>query len=337
MNSFIPKQFAGKISFSENEDLSEKVTAAASVISIENILNTLKNSLFESLGQALRIFGGVFAMITVSAVFGIYQKSFGNKFEICQQVCVLCLVLNLFYCMTPIIDNTQQACQNICIVSQSLIASLCSLSVMGGEIIGSVVADSGAMLVISIIQIVCTNFIYPLMRACLVISCCSGLCQSLNLKGVSAFIKSVCSWGLGSMTTLFSCVLLLQKSVTLSADGFNIKLSKFALTSIIPVVGGMVGESLRTVLGSIGVIKSTAGILGISSIIYMVIPPLCAVLIYKLTVLACAFLSRAVGLPKQSELLYEVNGMLNILNSVIICVSLTFIIACAILMKSVNV
>ncbi len=336
-NEFVPEKMQGEFVFTEEDDISSKVNKAASVLSIENILNSVKNAFMDSFGYAIKSFSAVFGLIIISSVMGIYKSSFGDKFRICESVSVLAFSALSFMIFTRLFDSTQYYAQRLCLVAQSLFATMCGLSFMGGELIGAGITDGTVMLIISIIQGVSVNILLPVIKICLVLSICSSLCTSLNLKGLVSPVKTVCGFGLGAMTTLFSAVLFFQKSITISGDSLNLRLSKFALSSLIPVVGSMVGESLRTVLGSVSIVKNITGILGISCLVYLVIPPVCNILVYKICLLICGFVSKIMGLSKQSEMLYDINGVLNVMNSLLICVSLTFIISCGIMMLSLNV
>ena len=67
------------------------------------------------------------------------------------------------------------------------------------------------------------------------------------MNGLCELIAKAVKWILGFCMTLFTGLLTVHSLVTASADSAASRAVKFAVSSFVPVVGGALGEALRTV------------------------------------------------------------------------------------------
>jgi len=136
------------------------------------------------------------------------------------------------------------------------------------------------------------------------------------------------------MFSIFGFTMYLQTVIASSADNYAYRSVRFASGVFIPVIGNMLGDASRTVLGSIGVIKSVVGAIGVTAVLSVVIPPLVLVLLYKFALLGCAILSRVLGCERESRFLYELNGIMNVLMALVIGVAVVLITAIAVFIRT---
>lgn len=71
--------------------------------------------------------------------------------------------------------------------------------------------------------------------------------------------KSSVVWALGIVLTIFVGILSLEGTLTSSVDGITIKTTKAVVTSTIPVVGKLLGETVDAVLGCSNILKNAIG------------------------------------------------------------------------------
>ena len=97
--------------------------------------------------------------------------------------------------------------------------------------------------------------------------------------------------------------LSVQTSLSAGADGVAMKSAKMLAGRAIPVVGGAVGDTLRTVAGSIVYLKSTVGAVGILAVALVLLPPLCTVVLYRLGIIAASACADLLGCSTEGKLL----------------------------------
>ena len=84
--------------------------------------------------------------------------------------------------------------------------------------------------------------------------------------------------------TLFVTVLTLERSFTATVDGVTAKTTKAAVSTLIPVVGKILGDATDAVIGCAGILKNAVGFVGI-----IVIFGICLLPIIKLTILTITY------------------------------------------------
>ena len=132
----------------------------------------------------------------------------------------------------------------------------------------------------------------------------------------------------------FTGLLSIQTQLQTGADTLAVKGLKFGASKFIPIAGGMLSDSIKTVTSSVTAIKSVAGVAGIVVIISTVIPPLCVLITTKtFFALLCAF-AKSTAQEKAHSFLESATGVLNILLSLTIASSVAFLMVFAIFMKS---
>jgi stage III sporulation protein AE len=132
---------------------------------------------------------------------------------------------------------------------------------------------------------------------------------------------------------VFSGILSLRALLASGADNLALKGLKFSAARLIPIAGGMISESLKTVIATVGYIKSVTGIGGVVFIIYTVAIPLCAVITSKLCLFLLSAVAKSANLEKSASLFDGLQGCLNILSALLLGVSVSFIISIGLFIK----
>ena len=93
-----------------------------------------------------------------------------------------------------------------------------------------------------------------------------------------------------------------------AVDGAAVKVTKAAISGVVPVVGGIIADATETVLAGAGLLKNTVGIFGMLGILAACAYPFLQLgvqyLLYKLT----AYLASAVGAPALCKLIDGLAG-----------------------------
>ena len=126
------------------------------------------------------------------------------------------------------------------------------------------------------------------------------------LSGLAEGMKKMITWVLTTALVLFTLYLSIVKVVAGNVDGAALRITKTAISGMIPVVGGVIAEASETILVGAGILKNTVGIFGALSILAICAFPFFQLgiqyLLYKLT--ACC--SMVIG---QTRLCKLVQGL----------------------------
>lgn len=170
----------------------------------------------------------------------------------------------------------------------------------------------------------------------MVLSIASNLSDKIQIGNLAKFLKSGVVWFLGFIITIFVGVLSLEGTLTSSVDGLTIKGIKTVATSVIPVVGKALGDSVDTVLGATSLIKNSIGFVGI-----IIVLGICILPIIKLAVLSVMYsLVSAVSEPladkKIVDVISQMAGVFKVLLGVVFFLAVLLIIGIALTLKISN-
>lgn len=118
-----------------------------------------------------------------------------------------------------------------------------------------------------------TSVLMPGIRVYLVVSMVSCASGEDLLKRMADFIKGSSTWFLKTLMIVFTTYLSLSGVVSGTTDAAALKAAKVTISSVVPVVGGILSDASEAVLVSAGVVKNAAGIYGILAVLAVFLRP----------------------------------------------------------------
>ena len=133
------------------------------------------------------------------------------------------------------------------------------------------------------------------------------------LKNMRDFAKGLISWCLKTTLTVFTTYMAITGVVSGTTDAAALKATKVTISSVVPVVGGILSDASEAVLVSAGLMKNAAGIYGILAILAVCLRPFLKIgvhyLILKLTAALCALF----GTKRLTELVGDFSTAMGLL------------------------
>ena len=303
-----------------------------------NIFNNILNIFGREIKTAISNIGIIMIVIIIHSMLVTISETLGNKSVsqvayFVQYIIIVTLVLSNF---SDIINMVKEAIINLVGFSNSLIPLLITLMLTTGAIVSAGVVKPVLLILINFIGNFITNFILPLVIIGTVLGIVSKISNKVRIDKLAKFMKSLGVWILGIVMTLFVTVLSLEGTITQTVDGVTAKTAKAAVSTVIPVVGKILGDATDAVIGGAGIIKNAVGFIGI-----LVISGICISPIIKLILLSFAYyIASCVCQPIADEkvigLLDSIGDTFKILLAIIFCVSLMLIIGLTIVIKVSN-
>lgn len=303
-----------------------------------NLFNNLLNLLGRETKTAVSNIGIIMIVIVIHSILVNISESLGNKSVsqiayFVEYIVIITLVLNNF---SDIINMVKEAIVNLVGFSNNLIPLLITLMLTTGAIVSAGVIKPVLLILINFIGNFIADFILPLVIIGTTLSIVSKISNKVRIDKLAKFMKSAGVWILGIIMTLFVTVLSLEGSITETVDGVTAKTAKAAVSTVIPVVGKILGDATDAVIGCAGILKNAVGFVGI-----IVIAGICLVPIIKLTLLSFTYyiascICQPIADEKVIGLLDSIGDTFKILLGIIFCVSVMLIIGLTIVMKVSN-
>ncbi len=222
------------------------------------------------------------------------------------------------------------AMESLSAVMGSLLPVMGSLYVFGGNAATGAASASGFSLFLSLLSVVCTKVLLPLLRLGFVFALAGALPEGANLSSVNNLVRNTATTLMAFLFTLLGFALYLQTSIAAASDSFAARSVKFAGGVFVPVIGGILGDAARSVAASVAVIKGSVGGAGVVLVLSAVLPPVLAVLLYKLVFLCCSAAAKALGCENEARLLQDLSGLLGVLLALVIGAGVVCIIGLAV-------
>ena len=207
----------------------------------------------------------------------------------------------------------------------SLIPVSTLLFSMGGNVSTAVVNSSGLTVLVTITNAIIQNAVLPILEICLGLSIGGCLSKQDGILKITSSVKKLFTTVLTATMTVFSIFLIYKTNLSASADSFAARTIRFA-GSFVPVVGSVLGESVRSVMGGVSMIKNSVGFIGIIITVTITLP----VVLFLFGKILCMNISMGlgslVGCDEQTKIFEEFSSYLGFLLAVVICISVLLVI-----------
>lgn len=250
-----------------------------------------------------------------------------------QYILIVTLIMSNF---TEIINLVKETANNLVGFINVLIPLLLTLMVYTGNIATSTILEPIILFVSNFIGNIISNVLIPIVLIIVVFSIISKISERIQIEKLSKFLKSGVVWFLGVVLTIFVGVVSLEGTLSSSVDGVTAKTAKAAVSSVIPVVGKVLGDVVDSVLGCGVILKNAIGFVGV-----IVIVGICIMPIIKIATLSIIYsLASAVVQPVADEkivkLLDEMSGVFKLLLAILCSLSVILIVGITMVVKISN-
>ena len=133
------------------------------------------------------------------------------------------------------------------------------------------------------------------------------------LKRIREGMKKVISWFLKTALTVFTTYMSITGVVSGTTDAAALKAAKVTISSVVPVVGGILSDASEAVLISAGILKNAAGIYGILALLAILLEPFLKIGIQYLVLKAVAAVCAIIEGDNIAQLLDDVSTAMGLL------------------------
>ena len=303
-----------------------------------NLFNSFLNILGRETKTAVSNIGIIMIVIIVHSILVSISESLGNKSVsqiayFVEYIVIITLVLSNF---SDIINMVKESIINLVGFSNCLIPLMITLMLTTGSIVSVGVIKPTLLILTNFIGNFITNFILPLVIIGTTLSIVSKISNKVRIDKLAKFMKSSGVWILGIIMTLFVTVLSLEGSITQTVDGVTAKTAKAAVSTVIPVVGKILGDATDAVIGCAGILKNAVGFVGISVVVGICIAPIIKLVLLSFTYYIASCVCEPIADEKVIGLLDSIGDTFKILLAIIFCVSVMLIIGLTIVMNISN-
>lgn len=339
INKFLKEtqEYAGD--FFDDMDLSDILNQAIQgKIDNQTIYKKILKLLGTEVNSSLKTLISILVIIVIHGILKSITDNLENKnisqiIYFVQYILIVTLIMSNF---TEIINLVKNTANDLVGFINLLLPLLLTLVVYTGGIATSSILEPIILFAINLIGNAIKGILIPIMLIIVVFSIISKISNKIQIDKLAKFLKSSVIWFLGVLLTLFVGVVSLEGTLSSSIDGITAKTTKAAVSSIIPVVGKILGDVVDSVLGCGIILKNAVGFIGVIVIIGICIMPIIKIATLSIIYSLAAATIQPIADSKIVKLLEEMGGVFKILLGILCALSVMLIVGITIVIRISN-
>lgn len=251
------------------------------------------------------------------------------------------LVIAIFL-LSQIYDSVKFACSSIKICSNFTYAFFpvfCVICATSGGAMTSFSVNGSLLLLSQALNFISANVFLPVVNCFMGISVCSSIRRDLNMGSIVSALKNLITKSISALSAIFVSYLSLKTAVASRADALGLRSVRFAINSIVPIIGSSISEGLLSIQSYSSLIKTSVGIVGIIAIVAVFLPAIINITLWRLSISVANICSKVFFDSESTTVFDAFLSVLLIINVLLILSMVTTIISLGILVasKTVNV
>ncbi|MDE7123873.1 MAG: stage III sporulation protein AE, partial [Eubacterium sp.] len=229
------------------------------------------------------------------------------------------------------------ACSSIAVCADFIYAFIpvfCVIVATSGNTVAAFSTNTMLLSLAQTLNYISKNIFVPLTNCFLSVGICAGLRSELNLKSLLAFMKKYITTGISVCAAAFVSVLSIKTAVAARADAIGLRSIRFAINSVVPVIGSAISEGLLSIQSYSSLIRSSVGVVGIIAVVLVFLPAIIEVVFWRFFLSLSSIISDVFGDKSVTLVLKAFCDAMLIMNVVLILSMVTTIISIGILIAA---
>lgn len=171
------------------------------------------------------------------------------------------------------IGYASSALREICEYGKLLCPVMTTALAAQGGITASSLLYGGTTAFIALLSTLVSNWLIPMLYLFLLFSVTHCGLGDEFLKRLAEAAKNGMGWILKTLLIIFTTYMSITGVISGTTDAAALKAAKVTISSVVPVIGGILSDASESVLVSMGVVKNAAGIYGILAVTALFLGP----------------------------------------------------------------
>lgn len=317
-------------------ELVERFAAGDFQLNIGEMINWFVNLLFQEIHQSADLLLVVIVIGIISAVMNLTSDAFSNKnvsevsffacFALVSAAALECFHVALRYGM-EVISAMGDFVTKLSPIMMTLI-----LSSGGGA--SAAVFHPVLSAAVFCVELAVEKWIVPLIAYGAVLNVANNLSDAVSVTGFCKLIRSMSKWILAAAFTLFTGICGIYGFSAPALDALSAKTVKFAVGSLVPVVGNFLSDTLETVVTGSRMMKNTVGSAGLIVMSTICIMPILKITVIMLMMKLAAAAIEPVTDKRISRLLWDMADAVTSVFGMVVTVAVLFMICVSIIIAA---
>lgn len=262
------------------------------------------------LDGALRTCSGILICALLYSILPILSEKLTEPMAMAWSVALGTVMLQRTGTM---IGYAADALRQICDYGKLLCPVLTTALAAQGGLTTSAALYTGTIAFITLLSILVSRLLIPLVYIFLLFSVAGSAIGEGFFRNLADGVKHLLTWLLKTLLIVFTTYMSVTGVVSGTTDAAALKTAKVTLSSVVPVVGGILSDASESVLVSMGILKNAAGIYGILAVLALFMGPFVKVGVQYLLLKGSAALCSLFGDKRISSLIGDFSTAMGLL------------------------
>lgn len=274
-------------------ELISRIAAGEIPVDFKGIMSELGMCLFGEVINVLKSMMLVVALAVLSSFLSNMSSSFGKESVnyMAYYTCFIAVVGIASRVFFNVQNIAASAIENLALFMRCIVPIMLTSLVTCGAVVSASALEPFLLGIIQISLSLIRSVFFPLVMVGTALGIVNSLSEQLKTTGLISLINKAVKYGLSVLLTIFVAFAGIKSIASSGADGLTIKLTKFASSNLIPVVGGILSDSVETVMNCSAVIKNSVGIIGVIIVFFIAAMPLikitASLIVFRITAAVC--------------------------------------------------
>ena len=305
---------------------------------VTDILNWLIKAFANEVYASVKLLTLVLALAVVSSYLTNLNDSFGKNGigGIAHYICIILISSVAVTAFYQVVSSAAMAAENLSVFMRMIVPLMLAALLSSGAIVSASVFEPVLLTIIELSVSLIQNLFIPVVMLLSALSIVNSLSDKFKASRLVTLLENFIKRGLSVLLTVFVAFAGLQSIASSGADGLTIKLTKFASSNLIPVVGGILSESVETIMNCSVVIKNSVGIVGIIIVVFISITPLLKIMASLFVFRVIAAMCEPVSDSKTTACLTCLADSISLVFSMLAAITVMFVIIITIIINTGN-
>ena len=333
----VPDEIKDKLPSGALDSSNDFSQTVAEMSTGEYIMNVIFDVLGTQAGGSVKLLMIICSLLLISAVFNAAGEGMGNSslsaaMRFCSVGALISVAVYVQYSHFELIESFFEKIGGM---MGGMVPVTASIWAMGGNVSTAGVGSASLYVILAVSRELWAKTVIPVCCVLTVLGFCDALSEEVKTGRIMSAIKKIYNFVLGLVMTVVLSSLAAQTTLSSAADTTAARAAKLVSGAVIPVVGGSVGETFRTLASGVSYLKSVFGIGGIIMIVILVLPVLISALLTRFAFILCAGIADMLGCQGEAKFLENMGEVYGIMVAVVSGVAVMFILSLWIFVQTV--
>lgn len=319
-------------------DTVEKAVSGEMSLNPADILNSISDDFMREIRECADDVIILFVIAALSGIVTTVSSSLGSKstgeaaffacFTLMSATAVRCFASAMQYATTVIGAMTDFITK----LSPVLMLTLGT----SGAITSAAAFKPVMSAAVYVVSIVLDKCLIPLIAFSSVLAVAGNISERVQLSGFCRVVKSIAKWLMAAVITMFTGVSAIYGFSAPALDAVSGRAVKFAVGSLVPVVGTFLSDTLDTVISGTKLMKNAVGTAGLVVLCSICLLPVIKIGVIQLMLKLASAVAEPLTDKRISSMMWEMSESVTTIFAVVIMVAVLFMINICIILSATS-